>query len=421
MMCYVKNYMKKGIKTLIACLCLANITYAETNHEHDQPLVSSPELRLHDVVEKTYQRNPQLQVMQARMKHIDAQLKSTQSFWVDDPSLRVSHYNDELMNSDGLLEWEVGMDLPLWLPGQKQARQKTVEHKRFLIDASEPALKLELAGIVREILWNIALTKNQLAIAEKEWDVVKKLEQDVQKRVELGDLALSDVILAQQESLSKEAALKMAQQEYGHAQHRYDMITGINILPENFEETIPDDLSITYEHPTLAEAREKVTSSTLQRDQIKLEKRGNPSLFVGTRHERGTSHEEFANAIGLNFSMPLGLSSHTTQKITAAEVDLSQNQSDMELLFRELNIAIEDASRELKATQEQFEFAKRQNELSKKNLELARKAFSLGETSLIELIRIQTQAFAVERNMHQKQLEVGLHKARLNQAKGIIP
>ena len=243
----------------------------------------------------------------------------------------------------------------------------------------------------------------------------------MQKRVELGDLAQSDMILAQQESLSREAALRMAEQEYGHAQHRYDMFTGLNVLPASFEENVPEDLSITVDHPALKVAQQKVTTSVTQRNQIKLEKRGNPSLFVGTRHERGTSNDNFANAIGLNFSMPLGLSSHTAQKVTAAEVDLSEKQSEMELLYRELNMTIIDANRELESTREQYEFAKKQNDLSKKNLALSRKAFSLGETSLIELIRIQAQAFAVERNLHQKQLEVGLQTARLNQAKGIIP
>ena len=406
---------------LITGLLLANFVFAETDHEHNTPLPTSSDLSLHDVVEKTYQRNPRIQVMQARMKHIDAQLKSAQSLWPDDPAFSVSHYNDEVMNSDGLLEWEVGMEMPLWLPGQKQARQNTIEQERSVVDSSEPVLKLELAGLVREMLWNIALSKNQLDIAEKEWDIVKKLEQDVRKRVELDDLAQSDLILAQQESIAKEAALHMAQQEFGHAQHRYDMFTGLRILPANFEETAPAELTITTEHPLLKRAQEKVTTSALQRDQIKLEKRGNPSLFVGTRHERATSSDEFANAIGLNFSMPLGLSSHTTQKVTAAEVDLSENKSEMELLFRDLNITIQDVSKELEATREQLEFAQRQNELSQKNLELSRKAFALGETSLIELIRIQAQAFAVERNMHKKQLEVGLHTARLNQAKGIIP
>jgi outer membrane protein TolC len=93
----------------------------------------------------------------------------------------------------------------------------------------------------------------------------------------------------------------------------------------------------------------------------------------------------------------------------------------MEILHRELNIAIQDASRELSSIIGQYDFAHRQNELSKRNLVMSRKAFSLGESSLLDMLRIQAQAFAAERNMHQKQLEVGLYTARLNQAKGLIP
>ncbi len=394
---------------------------AETDHSHKSPLLISADLSLHDIVEKTYQRNPRLEVMQARLKHVKALNISSQSLWASDPAFSVNHYNDVLTGSDGLQEWEVGMELPLWLPGQKAARQKTTEQRRSVVNALEPALKLEIAGIVRELLWSIALTKNRMSVAEQEWEVVKKLEKDVNKRVELGDLAQSDMILAQQESLSKEAASRIANQEYSQAQHRYDMITGLNVLPANFKEIVSDNLSITIDHPALKELHEKVTHSATQRDQIMLEKRGNPSLFIGTRHERGTSSDGFDNAIGLSLTMPLGLSAYTTPKLTAAEVDLSENRSQMEILHRQLNILIQDASRELSTTMEQYEFARRQNELSKRNLAMLRKAFSLGESSLFELIRIQALAFTAERNMHQKNLEVGLQIARLNQAKGIIP
>ena len=413
--------MKSTKISLVIGLCLPFITLAESDHMHESALTISADLSLHEVVEKTYQRNPQIEVMQARLTHVNALSKSAQSLLSGDPSFSVSHYNDLIIDHDGMQEWEVGMDLPLWLPGQKAARQKSVEQQRSLVNASEPALKLQLAGIVREILWNIDLSKNQMTVAEQEWEVVKKLEQDVNKRVELGDLAQSDLILTQQESLSKEAAWRKAQQEYRHAQHRYDMITGLDVLPENFEEKSNGDLSISIDHPALKEAHEKVSQSIAQRDQVLLEKRGNPSLFVGSRHERANSDEDFSNAFGLSFSMPFGLAAHTTPKVTAAEVDLTENRSQMEILHRELNISIQDASRELMATKEQYDFSRRQNELSKKNLAMSHKAFSLGESSLIELIRIQAQAFAVERDMHQKQLEVGLQTARLNQAKGIIP
>jgi len=394
---------------------------AETDHGHEVPMLVSDNLSLHDVVEKTYQRNPRLKVMQARLKHVDALSISSQSFWASDPAFSVNHYNDVLTGSDGLQEWEVGMELPLWLPGQKAARQKSDEQHRLVVNALEPALKLEIAGIVRELLWSIALTKNRMSVAEQEWNVVKKLEKDVSKRVELGDLAQSDMILTQQESLSKEAAWRISNQEYHHAQHRYDMITGLNELPANFEEIVSDDLSITIDHPSLKELHKKVTYSAAQRDRVMIEKRGNPTLFVGTRHERGTSDDGFDNAIGISLSMPLGLSAYTTPKITAAEIDLSENQSQMEILHRQLNMHIQDASRELSVTMEQYEFSRRQNVLSKRNLAVSRKSFSLGESSLFELIRIQAQAFNAERNMHQKHLKVGLQTARLNQAKGIIP
>jgi outer membrane protein TolC len=394
---------------------------AETTHDHEAPLIISEGLSLHDVVEMTYQRNPQLEVIQARLKHVNALSKTTQNLWASDPAVNVNNYNDVLTGSTGLQEWEIGMELPIWLPGQKAARQKSTEQQRSVVNASQPSLKLEIARIVRELLWGISLSKNKVSIAQQEWNIIQNLEKDVNKRVELGDLAQSDMILVQQELLSKEAAWRIARQEYVHAQHRYDMITGLNTLPANFEEIVSEDLSITLDHPALKELHEKVIHSTAQRDQVMIEKRGNPLLFVGTRHERATSSAGFDNAIGLSLSIPLGLSSYTTPKLTAAEVELSENRSQMELLNRELTITIQDASRELATTIEQYEFSRRQNELSQRNLALSRKSFSLGESSLFELIRIQSQAFSAERNMHQKHLEVGLQTARLNQAKGIIP
>ena len=395
--------------------------HAETSHEHDRPLPVSSQLDLHQVLEATYLRNPRLQVIQARLKHLDAESNTLSSLWADDPSFNISHFNDELMDSNGFREWEVGLQLPVWLPGQKQARLQTLEQRRAVIDTSVSALKLELAGIVRELLWQVALSENNLSAAEKEWQTFQKLEKDVSKRVELGDLATSDLLLAQQETLAKESAYRLAEQEYTHAQHRYDMITGLKRLPASFNEHAVDDIEITTNHPLLKHSQEQVNRDISAREQVEIEKRGNPTLFLGTRHERGFSSNPYANSIGVSISVPLGLSSHTEKKLTAAGVTLSETKSNMELLYRELNIAIQDASRELEAITNQLRFARMQQELSQKHLALSRKSFALGQSSLFELIRIQAQAFAVERNMQKVQLEVGLYTARLNQAKGIIP
>ncbi|MBV1952231.1 MAG: TolC family protein [Cycloclasticus sp.] len=419
--------MKLKMTVLIVALCQQMFVFAQDeqdsniDHAHTAPLITSAELSLHEVVEKTFQRNPQLAVLQARLQHADALRNKAQSLWADDPSFTLSHYSDRTHAREGLQEWEAGLDLPLWLPGQRDARRKTSERQHQYVNASESALKLHLAGIVREILWDISLSKNEMTVAKQEWNVVKKLEKDVKKRVELGDLARSDLIISQQESLSKEAAWRIAYQEYRHAQHRYDMVTGLPVLPKSFEEQAINDVSISMEHPLLKESHNKVAKSVAERDQVMIEKRGNPSLFVGSRRERGASNEGYVDAIGLSLNIPFGSKSHSQPKVTEAEVILSESRSQMETLHRKLNMAIQDASRKLSATAEQYSFAKRQNELSKKNLNMSRKAFALGETSLLELIRVQAQAFTIERHMHQKHLEVGLQTARLNQAKGVIP
>ena len=419
--------MKIKLTLLIIGLCQSMFVFAESeqvstiDHAHKATLITSAKLSLRDVIEKTFQRNPQLAVLQARLQHANALQKQASSFWSADPSFTLSHYSDRVNASEGLQEWEAGFDLPLWLPGQRDARLKTSERQQQLVDASEPALKLHLAGIVREIVWDISLRKNQMLVAKEEWNVVKKLEKDVKKRVELGDLARSDLIISQQESLSKEASWRVAYQEHRHAQHRYVMVTGLSVMPKSVEEEAINDLVISMQHPLLKESHDRVAKSIAERDQMMIEKRGNPSLFVGSRRERGVSNEDYVDAIGLSLSIPFGLKSHSQPKLSAAEVNLSESRSQMESLHRELNIAIQDASRELSTTVEQYSFARRQNELSKQNLEMSRKAFELGETSLLEFIRVQAQAFTIDRHMHQKHLEMGLQTARLNQAKGIIP
>jgi len=106
--------MKLTLTELLIFLCLSNSVLAETSHNHEKPLSISSNLSLHEVVEIAYQRNPQLRVMEARLNHVNALSRRTQSLWVSDPAFSVNHYNDELIDSNGLQEWELGLELPLW-------------------------------------------------------------------------------------------------------------------------------------------------------------------------------------------------------------------------------------------------------------------------------------------------------------------
>lgn len=379
------------------------------------------DLTLQQVVENTIARNPRLQVISARLQEVMARRQQADSWWAADPAVSLRHQNDELGSDDGLLEWETGLEFPLWLPGQKVARREVADKSDLEIAASEAALRLTIAAVVRELLWDIALKENQASIARNEWEVARGLAEDVEKRVELGDLAQTDLIVARQDALEREAAYRQARGEFRHALHRYHGITGLEQIPETFSESPIDVTEIGLDHPLLAEPHASVIRATADRDQARIERRANPSLTVGTRHERASAAEEYANSIGLIFRLPLGLESQTTPALAAADLALAERMSERDLRKQQLQLELEDAVREQELTREAIVFAERQHALSQENLRLARRAFSLGETDLVNLIRVQSQAFAAERSLRQRRLELQRNVARLNQALGRMP
>jgi len=79
--------------------------------------------------------------------------------------------------------------------------------------ASRESLKLQVAGLLREALWDIAFNENNLALAANKLEVAKNLQRDVEKRYQAGEMAKTDAMLAQQETLRSEKEKLRAEAE----------------------------------------------------------------------------------------------------------------------------------------------------------------------------------------------------------------
>ncbi len=376
---------------------------------------------LREVVEQTLARNPTREVLIARLEEARALGRQAESLWAKDPSIALRHQNDAIGDAEGLREWEWGIELALWLPGQKGARQAVAQRAAASVSAAGSTLRLSVAGLVREALWDIALRENQLALAARERDTAARLERDVGKRVRLGDLARSDLILAQQEVLARQAAELRARGEHENARRRYRALTGLDALPARYREEPVYKQTIGDDHPLLAESSAAVEQALAEKDQVRRERYASPTITVGTRHERATSEADYANAFGAILTVPLGLGSQTAPALARAEVSLAEAESEREQLRRRLALSAEEAARDLETVRAELEVAGRQHTLAQENLGLAQKSFSLGESDLVSLMRIQSLAFGAERTLRQKRLELGLAIARLNQAFGALP
>jgi outer membrane protein TolC len=415
-------------RTLVLSACL--LTHAaladtpkatEYKDPHANELPRSPALNLHATVEKTYLRNPNLQVLSARLGEADALRQQSESFFASDPSVIVDYTNDQMWSDVGYRQWQTGISLPLWWPGQKSARRNVATQAELSAGASAEALRLTVAGLVRESLWAVAIKENQMEIAMREWEIARRLEVDVEKRVRLGDLARTDLILTQQETLGKRTALVRAQADHRHAVHIYQAVTGLDALPAKFNEEPSSRAQLEERHPLLEEAHAEVERAMAEREKSRGEKRGNPTLTLGPRNERGSRDSDYTNSLEVVLNVPLGLSSQAAPRLAAAELVLAEAQGKRDTLKRQLEIQLDEALHDLDATRTQLSVIEQQNKLAQENLALNRKAFALGEIDLVSMIRVQTQAFTAERTLQQKQLELGLHIARVNQALGVIP
>jgi outer membrane protein TolC len=406
-------------RTLLILQCLhPSISFAAT---HSDSLQASQQLSLHAVIEHTYERHPNLQVLTARIQEAEALSKAANTLLAGSPAVILRHQTDQLGSRGGLREWEAGLEMPLWFPAQKAARQYLAEQAQQNVPIAKTALSLLIAGQVREYLWEIAWQKNLLALSTQEMNAAKAIENKVRRRFELGELARTDLLLAQEESLRKQTALLSVQTEVQHAQKRYELFTGLQQIPENHQEKLSTLEEIGLEHPFLNQAQSKVLHAQAQVQLSRAEKRENPQVLLGMRRERSNTSETYQDSIGLSVRIPLGNEAHAATRITAAERVQAELQSERDLLKRELEIALHEAGHMLNTYRETLVLAKQQHQLAQENLRLTRQAFEIGEADLVSLQRVQALAFAAERTALQQNLAVQRAISRYNQAVGVLP
>ncbi|MEX2488571.1 MAG: TolC family protein [Pseudomonadales bacterium] len=379
-------------------------------------------LSLADVLEATYQRNPSREVLKARLDEAAAIRRQANALLADDAALQVRHNTGQVGNVENLREWEWGVELPVWLPGQRDARRQVAENRTQSVTASKHALQLAIAGQLRDLLWTIRANSNQALLNHKAWQTARDLEQDVNRRVEAGELAHLDRVLARQETLDRQEAYLNARATLKQNFSRYRILTGLETIPAQFREQQANNQTVDQNHPGLADAMASVETKRAKRKQVEIERRDNPTVMVGTRHERPAAiGNKYENTIGVTVNIPLGLPAQAAPRIAAAESSLAQSQTERDLLKRELDISLQKAKDRLAATGEALELAQKQAQLARENLALTRRSFDLGETNLFDLLRVQAKAFRTELNLRQRKIELQANIAQYNQAVGVIP
>lgn len=375
---------------------------------------------LAEVVNKAWQRLPQAQSQASRQAELQANQSAASGLFPAPPAVGMGYRTDQFNRNIGTREIDVDISLPLWLPGERSARQHLANAESDRFTAEQRASRLQLAGEIREVVWQARLAENAQELAQRRLANARQIEADVARRVKVGDLARIDLLLAQSETMAAQTALGDAERELTAAKSAYKRIVGNEVLPAGPIESpqAGDDID---SHPLLLAKRNRVGVAQAKARLVSETRRDNPELSLGTRRERADFTDRYSNTLVVSVRIPLGTESRNAPRIAAAQVELAEAEADYQRQRFDIEQGIQRARADVDTVRRQTELAESRHALALENLQLIKKAFSLGEKSLFEYQR--SQALVNESQLAAVQAKVELHRAiaRLNQALGVLP
>lgn len=375
---------------------------------------------LRTALDQAWENSPQAQTLEARRAESDAQTVAANSLLPGAPAVILGHRGDQLNSNAGKREWEAGIAMPIWLPGQRDARQRQAQAGKDGLEANIRALRLKLAGELREAIWQVRQAEAQTRLDEDRALTAKKLAEDVAKRVLAGELAKTDLNLAQNEWRTAQAAVLHSRNRQLQAQQAYATLTGMTALPDDVSE-IAQPKSLPDDHPVLEAARLDIEAAQAQVRVVSESRRDSPEVELSTRRERGNLNDPYASTVAISLRLPLSTDARNLPRSSAAQTALTGAHSEYARVRLTLEYHGQQAEQALQAADQVLDLARQQRAAARENLDLIQKSFNLGESDLFTLLRARAASFEAEQSYNQQEIAQALARARLNQAQGVLP
>lgn len=392
----------------------------------------SGSLSLKDVFDTAWQRQPEAHALQSRRDAARAQAKAALMLSPEPPSLDISQRSDQMTGNSGSREAEVGIAVPIWLPGQRTASADLARAEISLVERRLLASQLRLASLVRDAWWGWLRTRVDTELASEQLVNAQHLAADVAKRTSAGDLAKSDRHQAAGAVAAAQAHAAQAQAASAAALAQVMALTGrtaladltVNAAGEPTPEPTPEPTLSTgpsVGHPLLAELEDRITMAERTAQLISTQKRSNPELTVATTRGRGTFGERFSQTVLIGIRVPFGAGPRYEARIATAQAEAIEVQSKLILERDQIQADQRGAASRLEAAQTQLDAAQRRATLANESRGFFDKSFRLGETDLPTRLRIEAEAAEAARQAARSRIDLASAISALRQTLGLLP
>jgi cobalt-zinc-cadmium efflux system outer membrane protein len=379
---------------------------------------------LAQAVEAAWQRAVEARESDTQARRARAEQTAASSLWAAPPAIELNHLSDRRLTDTGRRDSEVGYVWPLWMPGQRDARQAAADADLRFADSSTAAARLRVAGQVREAAWLLSAAQAEAASAQAQASYLQRIADDVQRRVTAGDLARADALAARGELLDAQAAQGDAHQRVIAARAHWLTITGLQAMPM----LKPPDITAVEEarapreeHPELRAASEAVERARRRLDVVNTSRRDPPEVTLRYREEAPGFGEGTQRGIGVGLRIPFGTDGRNAPLQAAAIGDLEMAETTQQRLRERRESDATVARAGLQSAHRQVEIARTRAVLLRERAQLIDASFKAGESSLPELLRAVNAAGQADAALARQQAALGMAHAQLQQTLGLLP
>lgn len=374
-----------------------------------------------------WRRQPEAASGALRQQALQTQAQAAQAWTPEPPALELSTQTDRLHRNAGSREHEVGVAVPLWLPGERARSANVARADAAAFDTRWRAAQWRTAGQVRDAYWAWQRAQVDVQAAADRLATARQLAADVARRVQRGDLARADQHQAEGAVATAQAEQANAQAQGAEATQRLRALAGMaptaQAADAHVEPTPPAPPEGTdwAQHPAVADAWQRWQLARAQVALLERQQRANPELTVSTTRSRDARGDPGAQSLTLALRLPFGGGDRHRARLAQAQADALE--AETQWLAEQQRVAADWASAQAKAeaVQAQLQAAQERHRLAVETRGFFAKSFSLGETDLPTRLRTEAEAADAARQLQRARVEQGATQSTLQQAAGLLP
>jgi cobalt-zinc-cadmium efflux system outer membrane protein len=367
--------------------------------------------------EAAVERSADVKALLARMPEQTSKRDSAGALLPGGWSITVSAESDAMTTQRGASEYATETAFPIWLPGERGATARSADRALLALEADLARKRMEIAKSVRDAYWEFVEAREKLALAERRLGIAKSLATDTRRRVDAGQAAEVDALIAEAELSDAEAAVAERRGELDRALIQFKSHTGL-APPPRFSEQLHRRADT---HPTIRAFAAAVSKAEAERHLVEVVDRDRPELALTTKTDRGDREEPYNTQIGARLKIPFSYEPVNAPKraaaigaVVAAKAELDAAERAIKLDVDRSRAKLDGARRQLAALEKRF------SQLSAAVV-LIQRSQQTGQTALSELIRARIQMFDAANARALAQIAVERAKSEINQAQGIEP